>query len=178
MNIKGRTWKFGRNINTDLIFPSEFFRPSYEPGEMASRLMTGVDAEFPSKVKKGDIIVGAPNFGCGSSREEAAASMREAEIAAVVAPSFGRIFTRNCINLGIPIVACLGIDEHIEEGDEIEIDLVEGVIRNHANGYEAKFPCFAPELLSLLNEGGIASYTRRIMAQREAAAVVAQRKGA
>ena len=92
MLIKGRTWVFGRHVNTDLIFPKMWFRPTYEPGEMASHLMVGLDEDFPRKVKRGDIIVGGLNFGCGSSREEAAAAMKEAGIAAVVAPSFGRIY--------------------------------------------------------------------------------------
>ena len=90
MLIKGKTWRFGRNVNTDLIFPKMWFRPSYEPGEMASHLMAGIDDAFASKVKRGDIIVGGQNFGCGSSREEAAAAMKEAGVGAVVAPSFGR----------------------------------------------------------------------------------------
>ena len=94
MYIKGRAWTFGRNVNTDLIFPKIWFRPTYAPGEMASHLMVGIDEDFPKKVDRGDIIVGGQNFGCGSSREEAAAAMKEAGIAAVVAPSFGRLFTR------------------------------------------------------------------------------------
>ncbi len=116
MHIKGRAWTFGRNINTDLIYPKLWFRPTYEPGEMASHLMAGIDEEFPKKVKRGDVIVGGRNFGCGSSREEAAAAMKEAGIGAVVAPSFGRIYTRNCINVGLPIVVSPGIDEHVTQG--------------------------------------------------------------
>ena len=81
MHFKGRAWVFGRNVNTDLIFPKMWFRPTYEPGEMASHLMVGLDEEFPNKVRRGDIIVGGQNFGCGSSREEAAAAMKEAGIA-------------------------------------------------------------------------------------------------
>jgi 3-isopropylmalate/(R)-2-methylmalate dehydratase small subunit len=93
MHIKGKTWTFGRNVNTDLIYPKTWFRPTYQSGEMASHLMVGIDEDFPNKVQRGDIIVGGPNFGCGSSREEAAASMKEAGVGAVVAPSFGRLFT-------------------------------------------------------------------------------------
>src|SRR3954471_22187582 len=100
MRFRGRTWVFGRNVNTDLIYPKKWFRPSYEPGEMASHLMVGIDADFPSKIVRSDIIVGGLNCGCESSREEAAASMKEAGIAAVVASSFGRLFMRNCINVG------------------------------------------------------------------------------
>src|ERR1700722_10912506 len=170
MHIKGKTWTFGRNVNTDLIFPKVWFRPTYEPGEMASNLMVGMDEGFPRKVGRGDVIVGGQNFGCGSSREEAAAAMKEAGVAAVVAPSFGRLFTRNAINVGLPIVTSPRIDEEIVEGDAIEIDLVNGRIRTLRSGYEARLPPMAPESLRLIQDGGIANYTRRVLAQRRAAA--------
>ena len=171
MHIKGSAWTFGRNINTDLIYPKMWFRPTYEPGEMASHLMVGIDEEFPRKVKRGDVIVGGQNFGCGSSREEAAAAMKEAGIGAVVAPSFGRIYTRNCINVGLPIVVSAGIDEHVKQGDEIEIDLVQGYIRNLRSGYQARLPPMAPESLRLIQDGGIANYTRRVLEERRKAPV-------
>lgn len=170
MHIKGRTWTFGRNVNTDLIFPKMWFRPTYAPGEMASHLMVGIDEEFPNKVQRGDIIVGGQNFGCGSSREEAAASMKEGGIGAVVAPSFGRLFTRNCINVGLPVVASPGIDENVKQGDDIEIDLANGYIRNLRSGYEARLPPMAAELLKLIEDGGIANYTRRILEERRRSA--------
>jgi len=166
MHIKGKAWTFGRNVNTDLIFPKMWFRPTYEPGEMASHLMVGVDEDFPRKVQRGDVIVGGLNFGCGSSREEAAAAMKEAGIGAVVAPSFGRLFTRNCINVGLPVVTSPGIDQQVAPGDEIEIDLVGGSIRNLRSRYEARLPPMAPESLRLIEDGGIANYTRRVLEQR------------
>ena len=166
MRLIGRTWKFGRNVNTDLIYPKTFFKASYASGEVGSHLMAGIDVEFAAKVRPGDIIVGEANFGCGSSREEAAASMKEAGIAAVVAPSFGRLFTRNCINLGLPVVASPAIDEHVTEGDELEIDLLQGIIRNRRSGYEARLPPMAPESLKLIEAGGIKPYTERILAER------------
>ena len=169
MHIKGRAWIFGRNINTDLIYPKMWFRPTYEPGEMASHLLVGIDEKFPKKVKRGDVIVGGQNFGCGSSREEAAAAMKEAGIGAVVAPSFGRIYTRNCINVGLPIVVSPGIDEQVTQGDEIEIDLAQGYIRNLRSGYEARLPPMAPESLRLIQDGGIANYTRRVLEERRKA---------
>ena len=171
MYIKGRAWTFGRNINTDLIYPKMWFRPTYEPGEMASHLMVGIDEEFPKKLKCGDVIVGGQNFGCGSSREEAAAAMKEAGIGAVVAPSFGRIYMRNCINVGLPIVVSPGIDEHVTQGDEIEIDLVQGYIRNLRSGYQARLPPMAPESLRLIQDGGIANYTRHVLEERRKAPV-------
>jgi 3-isopropylmalate dehydratase small subunit len=175
MRIKGKTWKFGTNVNTDLIFPKPFFRASYEPGEMASHLMAGIDTEFASKVRRGDIVVAGPNFGCGSSREEAAAAMREAGVAAVVAPSFSRLFTRNSINFGLPVVTAPQIDEHIAEGDEIELDLSTGYLRNISTGYETRLPRMAPESLRLIEDGGIKAYTRRILAERRAAAEASAR---
>jgi 3-isopropylmalate/(R)-2-methylmalate dehydratase small subunit len=169
VHIKGRAWTFGRNVNTDLIYPKIWFRPSYEPGEMASHLMVGIDEDFPNKVKRGDVIVGGQNFGCGSSREEAAAAMKEAGIGAVVAPSFGRLFLRNCINVGMPVVTSPGIDAEVTAGDEIEIDLAGGQIRNLRSGYEARLPPMAPESLQLIEDGGIANYTRRVLEERRRA---------
>ena len=170
MHIKGNAWTFGRNINTDLIFPKMWFRPTYEPGEMASHLMVGIDESFPSKISRGDIIVGGQNFGCGSSREEAAAAMKEAGNGAVVAPSFGRLFTRNCINVGLPVVTSAHIDEQVIQGDQVELDLAEGFIRVLRSGYEARLPPMAPESLKLIEDGGIANYTRRVLEQRRNAA--------
>jgi 3-isopropylmalate/(R)-2-methylmalate dehydratase small subunit len=170
MHIKGNAWIFGRNINTDLIFPKMWFRPTYEPGEMASHLMVGIDESFPSKISRGDIIVGGQNFGCGSSRDEAAAAMKEAGIGAVVAPSFGRLFTRNCINVGLPVVTSAHIDEQVAQGDQVELDLAAGFIRVLRSGYEARLPPMAPESLKLIEDGGIANYTRRVLEQRRKAA--------
>lgn len=169
MRIEGKAWKFGQNVNTDLIYPKTHFRADYEPGEMASHLMSGIDESFAAKVNPGDVIVGGQNFGCGSSREEAAASMREAQIGAVVAPSFGRLFTRNCINHGLPVLAIPSIDEKIGEGDNVSIDLTDGKLRNLTTGFEVDLPRMAPELLRLIEDGGIGAYTRRILEAREAA---------
>jgi 3-isopropylmalate/(R)-2-methylmalate dehydratase small subunit len=169
VHIRGRAWTFGRNVNTDLIYPKMWFRPTYEPGEMASHLMVGFDEDFPHKVKRGDVIVGGQNFGCGSSREEAAAAMKEAGIGAVVAPSFGRLFLRNCINVGLPVVTSSGIDAEVTAGDEIEIDLANGRIKNLRTGYEARLPPMAPESLQLIMDGGIANYTRRVLNERRLA---------
>ncbi len=169
MQISGSIWIFGDNVNTDLIFPKMWFRPTYEPGEMASHLMSGIDTEFSNKVQRGDIIVGGVNFGCGSSREEAAAAMKEAGIAAVVAPSFGRLFTRNCINVGLPVVTSEKIDQQVVTRDLLEIDLGEGTIKVARSGYVGRVPRMATESLKLIQDGGIANYTRRVLEQRRAA---------
>ena len=171
MKIKGTGWRFGKNINTDLIFPGRYFKPKYAPGEIKSHIMEGADPDFPNKVQPGDIIVGGRNFGCGSSREEAAICMRDAGVGALVAPSFGRIFTRNCINLGVPVITCPGIDALIKTGDEIEIDLGGGIIRNLSTGHEETFPSLPAEMLTLIEVGGLAEYTKRKIAERKARSV-------
>ena len=166
MQFTGRAWVFGTNVNTDLIFPKVWFRPSYQPGEMASHLMVGLDPEFPAKVRRGDIIVGGLNFGCGSSREEAAGAMKEAGIAAVLAPTFGRLFTRNCINLGLPVLPVAGIDPHVATGDVLAVDVTGSRLRNERTGYTTELPPIAPESLRLIADGGIIGYTRRILEER------------
>lgn len=171
MRIEGSAWTFGNNINTDLIYPKTHFRAEYAPGEMASHLMSGIDEGFAAKTRPGDVIVAGLNFGCGSSREEAAASMREAQIGAVVASSFGRLFTRNSINHGLPVIAIPGIERNIAEGDRLTIDLAEGKLRNLTTGFEADLPGMAPELVRLMQDGGIAAYTRRILEARKAKAM-------
>lgn len=178
MKLRGRAWVFGNNINTDLIFPKMWFRPTYEPGEMASHLMSGIDEELPKKIARGDFIVGGVNFGCGSSREEAAGSMKEAGVGAVIADSFGRLFTRNCINAGLPVLSLLGISQHIATGDELEIDLDAGTLRNLRDAYQTQLPRMAPESLELIRDGGIVAYTQRILAERRAAAAKAGEAGA
>src|SRR5690242_12169200 len=171
MLLRGRAWTFGANVNTDLIFPKTYFRPSYEPGEMASHLMAGVDPEFPSKVQRGDFIVGGANVGGGSSREEAAGAMKEAVVQAVIATSFARLFTRNSINAGLPVLSSPAIDGEIRTGDELAIDLEASTLKNLRSGFETTFPRMAPELLRLIEDGGIVAYTRRILAERKAGAI-------
>lgn len=167
MKIHGKVWRFGANINTDLIYPNHYFKPRYEVGEMGQHVMSGADPDFPSKVALGDIIVGERNFGCGSSREEAAGCMREAGIGALCAPSFGRLFMRNCINLGVPVIVCPGIEKNVSEGDILEVDLSRGRIHNLTTGYKSTVPSMAPELLKLLQDGGLIEYTRRELARQE-----------
>ncbi len=169
MKTRGKAWCFGVNVNTDLIFPNRYFKPRYVPGEMGSHIMSGADPDFSSKVHRGDVIVGGRNFGCGSSREEAAGGLKEVGIGALLAPSFGRIFMRNCINLGVPVLPVPAIDEHVVNGDELEIDLTNGRVRNLTNGYETAVPRIAPELIDLLENGGLVEYTRRRLVLRRTA---------
>jgi 3-isopropylmalate dehydratase small subunit len=168
MKLIGKAWTFGTNVNTDLIFPKMYFRPTYQPGEMASHLMAGLDPDFATKISRGDIVVAGLNFGCGSSREEAAAAMREAGISAVVASSFSRLFMRNGINFGLPTVVVPDIDKHVRQGDRLEIDLEGKMLRNLDTGYEVGLPPTAPESLRMIRDGGIKAYTQRILAERKA----------
>ena len=125
--IKGRVWRFGEDINTDLIIPARYLN-TYDPAELAKYCMVDADPDFPNKVRKGDIIVAGKNFGCGSSREHAPIALKAVGISCVVAKSFARIFFRNTINIGFPIVECPGLDEEIQEGDELEVDFQNGKI--------------------------------------------------
>jgi 3-isopropylmalate/(R)-2-methylmalate dehydratase small subunit len=160
MVIKGRTWVFGADIDTDAIIPARYLNTS-DPGELARHVMEDADREFPQKVASGDIIVAGKNFGCGSSREHAPIAIKAAGIQAVVAKSFARIFFRNAINIGLPIFESPEASEGIEEGDVIEIDADKGVISNltKEEQYRAKpIPSFMQELISA---GGLIEWTRK-----------------
>ena len=158
MILKGRVWKFGRDIDTDAIIPARYLNTS-DPDELAKHVMEDADMEFPSKVKKGDIIIADANFGCGSSREHAPLAIKAAGIQAVVAKSFARIFYRNAFNIGLPIFESADASK-IAQGDEIEIDADKGVIKNLTKDevYEANpIPPFMQELISA---GGLIEWTK------------------
>ncbi|MEC4684257.1 MAG: 3-isopropylmalate dehydratase small subunit [Nitrospirota bacterium] len=160
MLIKGRTWRFGADIDTDAIIPARYLNTS-DPEELARHVMEDADPGFPEKVKAGDIIVADKNFGCGSSREHAPIAIKAAGIQAVVAKSFARIFYRNAFNIGLPIFESSEASEKIREGDEIEIDADSGLIRNLTRNeqYQAKpIPSFMQELIKA---GGLVEWTRR-----------------
>ncbi len=129
MNLKGRVWIFGNDIDTDAIIPARYLNTS-DPKELASHIMEDADREFPKKVKPCDIIVAGKNFGCGSSREHAPIAIKAAGIQAVIAKSFARIFYRNAFNIGLPIFESTEASEMIKQGDVIEIDADRGMIRN------------------------------------------------
>ncbi len=158
MKISGRVWKFGANIDTDAIIPARYLN-SADLANLAAHCMEDADPEFPEKVQVGDLIVAGPNFGCGSSREHAPLALKAAGIAGIIAPSFARIFYRNAINIGLPILEAPVAAEAIQEGETITIDLENGLI-TQANGtsYQAKpFPQFMQQLIAA---GGLIAYTR------------------
>ena len=153
--ISGIVWKFGDNIDTDVIIPGKYLRTT-DMNVFASHVMEGIDPEFSQKVKKGDIIVAGKNFGCGSSREQAPLALKHAGIACIVAGSFARIFFRNAINVGLPIIEA---KIECEEGDSIEIDLGKGQVKNKNTTYTGtKLPDFLREILS---DGGLVEHRKK-----------------
>ncbi len=159
MALRGKVFKFGADIDTDIIIPARYLN-TFEPQELAQHCMEAIDPEFPRKVAPGDIIVAGKNFGCGSSREHAPIAIKAAGISCVIADSFARIFYRNAINIGLPILECSEAAAAIAEGDEVEVDLEKGRIKNLQNGevYEAKpFPEF---MQAIMQKGGLMNYVQ------------------
>ncbi len=153
MKAKGKAIKYGNNVDTDVIIPARYLNSS-DPDELAMHCMEDIDADFSSKVDKGDIIVAAKNFGCGSSREHAPIAIKAAGISCVVAKTFARIFYRNAINIGLPILECEELYENTDEGDRLEIDFDNGEIRNITKNKTFKtqpFPAFMQEIIE--NDG-------------------------
>jgi 3-isopropylmalate/(R)-2-methylmalate dehydratase small subunit len=159
MKVSGKAWKFGDDVNTDLIVPGKYLE-LVDPHEMAKHAMEGIDPDFPGKVSEGDVVVGGSNFGCGSSREHAAIALKYVGVGAVVAESFARIFYRNAINLGLPALECPGISEAVSEGDSMEIDLTGGKVVNATTGKELEFVPLPGFMVEVLEEGGLVTYIR------------------
>ncbi len=165
MKVRGRAWKFGDNIDTDVVIPGRYLTLR-DPDEMASHAMEVVRPDFARMVKAGDLVVAGRNFGCGSSREEAAFVLKRLGVSAVVAESFARIFFRNAINLGLPVVECKGVSEAVNDGDEVEVDLEGGVVRNVTKGVELKCTVLPDFLMDFVRSGGaIEALKRKLKAQ-------------
>ena len=156
MKIKGNVIRYNDNVDTDVIIPARYLNTS-NPKELAAHCMEDLDPTFVSRVKKGDIIVAGANFGCGSSREHAPIAIKESGIACVVAKSFARIFYRNAINIGLPIVEC---DVDVDEGDVLTVDFDTGVIVNETKGTSANFAAFPPFLMAIIESGGLLAAIR------------------
>ena len=152
--IHGKVWKFGCNVDTDQIIPAEYLVMA-DPIELGKHAFEKVRPEFAGDVREGDIIVADENFGCGSSREHAPRALIGVGISCVIAKSFARIFYRNSINIGLPVVEC---DLTVEEGDELTVDFENGVIKTNEKEYG--FPSLPPFLLNLINSGGLVSYVK------------------
>ena len=159
MLLRGRVHKFGNDVNTDYIIASKYKSTAKNMKEMAEHLMEDADPGFAKKVAPGDFIVAGSNFGCGSSRETAPRVIKAAGISAVLARGFARIFFRNAINLGLPLVEC--DTTKIEEGDQLEVDLGAGVVRDLTRGTEVRVAPLPPVMLELLNDGGLAEHFKK-----------------
>lgn len=156
--IKGKAWVYGDNVDTDVIIPARYLNSS-DPGIMAAHCMEDIDADFAANVKKGDVIAAGSNFGCGSSREHAPLAIKSAGIACVIAPSFARIFYRNAINIGLPILECAEAVK-IAGDDLIEADLKSGRITNLTRGETYTAQAFPEFLTGLIEAGGLVPYVR------------------
>ncbi|WP_296804193.1 3-isopropylmalate dehydratase small subunit [uncultured Methanobrevibacter sp.] len=156
--MKGTAWKFGNDIDTDIIVPGRYLIYTDEE-RLSEHCMEGLDAEFNEKCKKGDFIVAGTNFGCGSSREHAPIALKGVGVAAVIAESFARIFYRNATNVGVPLLEAPGITKIVEDGDEIEVDMEKGCITS-ANGETITFKKLPPFMLEILEQGGLIEYLK------------------
>ena len=154
--MKGTAWKFGNDIDTDIIIPGRYLIYTDEE-RLSAHCMEGLDAEFSKKCKKGDFIVAGTNFGCGSSREHAPIALKGVGVSAVIAESFARIFYRNATNVGVPLLEAPGITELVENGDEIEVDMEKATITS-MNGKTVTFKKLPPFLLEILKQGGLIEY--------------------
>jgi 3-isopropylmalate/(R)-2-methylmalate dehydratase small subunit len=154
MNATGTAIKYGDNIDTDVIIPARYLTTS-DAKELASHCMEDIDKEFSARVKQGDVMVGGKNFGCGSSREHAPIAIKESGISCVIAATFARIFYRNAINIGLPIVECPEVSEKIQAGDQVSVDFDTGVIQNltRKESYQGEpFPTF---IQGIIGAGGL-----------------------
>lgn len=157
MNAKGSVFKFGDNVDTDVIIPARYLNSS-DPKELAMHCMEDIDAEFVHKVKPGDIIVANKNFGCGSSREHAPISIKAAGVSCVIAETFARIFYRNAINIGLPIVECKEAAEAIKEGDVVDVNFDTGVITDITTGEQFKGQPFPEFMQKIIKAEGLINY--------------------
>jgi 3-isopropylmalate/(R)-2-methylmalate dehydratase small subunit len=163
MMITGRAWKYGDNVNTDVIFPGKYTYTLTDPAEIAAHALEDLDPGFAASVRPGDVIVAGRNWGCGSSREQAATCLRLAGVGAVVAVSFARIFYRNAINNGLPAILCPEAVAGIEAGREVTVDLAAGEIRCPEGIFV--FDPFPPSVQQILADGGLISHLRRSRGQ-------------
>ncbi|MCU0561485.1 MAG: 3-isopropylmalate dehydratase [Desulfobacterales bacterium] len=160
--ITGRVIKLGDAIDTDLIYPGRYV-PVVDPAEWPRHALEGIDPNFPSRLQPGDIIVAGRNFGCGSSRSQAVSCLKLAGIVAIVAASFGRIFFRNAINQGVPVIECADAHHLFQEGETLRIDLAEGRIEGAENS--ASFQPLPAFMMAILGAGGLVPFTRALLAK-------------
>ena len=154
---EGKVFKFGDNVDTDVIIPARYLNSS-DPAELATHCMEDIDKEFVNKVSAGDIIVAEKNFGCGSSREHAPIAIKAAGVSCVIAETFARIFYRNAINIGLPIIECKEAALEIKAGDEVEVNFDTGVITDKTTGKSFQGQAFPPFMQKIIDCGGLVNY--------------------
>lgn len=154
MAVCGKAFVFGKNVDTDQIYPGRFVEYT-DVKDVKKYAMYGADEEFVKKFRPGDILVAGTNFGCGSSREHAAITLKAVGVGAILAESFGRIFFRNAINLGVPAISCRDITKIVRDGDEVEVDIERGAIKNLTTGQTAEAVPMSPYVMHILQSGGI-----------------------
>jgi len=159
MVFRGKAWKFGNDISTDLIAPGRYFHLRSDLNELTKHVLEDADAEFAKRVSPGDIVVGGKNFGLGSSREHAPTIIKMSGVSCVLAKSFARIFFRNAINIGLPVIEC--DTDRISAGDELEIDLEAGVVRDIAKKFELKFAPLPKAITRILQDGGLVEHIKK-----------------
>ncbi len=159
---RGRVWKYGDDVNTDVIFPGRYTYQIMPPEEMARHALEDLDPKFAAGVRPGDVVVGGKNFGCGSSREQAAACLKAAGVRAVVALSFARIYFRNAINLGLAVLQCPEAVGALDNGDDVEVDFSAGEIRSSKGTF--KFLPLPGSVIGILEAGGLLEYTKSKLA--------------
>jgi len=157
VELKGRAWKFGHDVDTDAIIPARYLNTS-DPRELASHCMEDADPDFPNKVAAGDMIVAGKNFGCGSSREHAPIAIKEAGVSCVIAKTYARIFYRNAFNIGLLIFESEEASERIDEGDQVLVDVDAGVIKNLTKKEEYKATQVPPFMQQIIAAGGLINY--------------------
>jgi 3-isopropylmalate/(R)-2-methylmalate dehydratase small subunit len=155
-----RVHVYDDNVNTDVIYPGRYL-DVYDPEQMATYCMEDIDIEFKDRVGEGDLVIGGRNFGCGSSREQAVLCLRYAGVQAIVASSFARIFFRNAINQGMPAIECPEAHEAFETGDEVELDMEAGVLRNLTKGTEVGFKPIPPFMMEIIKDGGLVPHLKK-----------------
>ena len=160
MKVTGNAIKFGDNVDTDVILPGKYL-VLIDPKELAKHALEGLDPTFPEKAKKGVVVVGGKNFGCGSSREQAPLALKSAGVNCVLAESFARIFFRNAINIGLPVIECKGISAAVDNGDELAVDFEAGKIQNLSKRQSLQVTKLPPFILEILSDGGLIENLRR-----------------
>jgi len=163
--LKGKVHKYGANVDTDAIIPARYLNVS-DPAELAKHCMEGIDPEFITRFKPGDIMVATTNFGCGSSREHAPLAIKAAGISCIIAKSFARIFFRNAINIGLPLLECDEAVDKTEAGDTVEVELASGKIKNLTRGMEFRAKPYPEFMAELISAGGLIEHTKRRLANR------------